>query len=253
MENDPTRRFSSRVDDYVRYRPSYPREILPLLERECGLRPGVLVADIGSGTGLLARLFLEYGCEVFGVDPNADMRRAGERLLASYPRFHSFDGRAEDTTLPACCADLIAAGQAFHWFDPDRARQEFRRIARPPGWVVLAWNERLVEGPFLEAYEAMLHRYSTDYAKVDHRNVDAAAMDRFFGARAWLFTTFPNHQQFDLESVLGRLHSSSYAPQPGSPGYDEMNAEVARLFAECQRDGRVTLLQKTLVYIGTVA
>jgi len=252
MQTDPTRRFSSRVADYVRYRSSYPREMLAVLETECGLRPRARVADIGPGTGILAKLFLDFGCEVWGVEPNADMRRAGEQFLASYPQFHSIAARAEETTLAEASVDFVAAGQAFHWFDQAQARAEFRRILREPRWVVLVWNERLVEGRFLEEYEAILLRYCADYAKVDHRHVDAPVMDRFFVPGKWRLMEFPNDEHFDLESVVGRLHSSSYAPVQGTAEYDAINAEVTALFRECAKDGRVDLRQKTSVYWGCV-
>ncbi len=252
METDPTRRFSSRVEDYIRYRPGYPAAIIPLLARECGLGAGCAVADIGSGTGLLAGLFLRLGCEVFGVEPNREMRLAGERLLAGEPRFHSLDGRAEATGLPDSAVDFVTAGQAFHWFDREKARGEFRRISKPPHWTVLAWNERLVEGRFLKEYEALLHRYSSEYAKVDHRRVDAAAMDRFYGRGAWRLATFPNDQHFDLQGLLGRLHSSSYAPPAGSQAYERMNTEMSRLFAASQVNGHVVFRHETKVYYGAL-
>src|ERR1039457_822300 len=155
MSPDPTQRFSSRVEDYIRYRPSYPAEVIAYLERECGLTPQSRVADIGSGTGLLSELFLRFGCEVTGVEPNAEMRAAGERLLAAWLRFPSVNGRAETTTLPDRRAGLVSAGQAFHWFDSDAARAEFLRILEPGGWVALVWNERLVSEGFLADYEAL--------------------------------------------------------------------------------------------------
>jgi SAM-dependent methyltransferase len=246
MDTDVTRRFSSRVADYIRFRPSYPREIIPLLECECGLRPDARIADLGSGTGLLATLFLEFGCEVFGVEPNPEMRHAGERILEHYPRFRSVNGRAEETTLALHSVDLVTAGQAFHWFNRDLARREFGRILRVPGWIVLAWNERLVEGPFLEGYEAALQRYSADYAQVDHRQVDEAAMDAFFGQGNWRLATFGNDQPFDLEGVLGRMHSSSYVP----PDSLELDAEVRRLFEQHHEDERVVFRHLTKVYFG---
>ena len=252
METDPTRRFSSRVEDYIQYRPSYPEAILALLVRECGLRPGTKVADIGSGTGMLAALFLRLGCEVWGVEPNREMRAAGERLLADFPRFHSRDGRAEDTGLSGRGVELVAAGQSFHWFDQERARSEFRRILRPPGWVVLIWNERLVTGSFLEQYEKLLLRYSPEYEHVDHRRVGSADMDRLMGENAWRVASFPNEQRLDLEGLLGRLRSSSYAPQPGSAAYDEMNRDMTRLFAQSEREGVVVLRYETKVYYGVI-
>ncbi len=252
MDTDPTRRFSSRVQDYIKYRPSYPEGVLALLIRECGLRPESQVADIGSGTGISAGLFLRMGCEVWGVEPNRDMREAAERLLADFPRFHSVDGRAEATGLADHSIDLVVAGQSFHWFDQDRARTEFQRILQPPGWVALIWNERLVSGQFLEQYEALLGRYSSDYAKVDHRAVGAPAMDRLMGEGRWRVAGFPNEQRFDLEGLLGRLHSSSYAPEPGSPHYEPMNQEIAQLFDKCQEDGTVAFLYETKMYYGVV-
>lgn len=254
MATDPTRRFSSRVEDYVRYRPSYPAGVIELLERECGLTPASVVADIGSGTGLLAELFLRLGCSVYGVEPNEDMRAAGERSLGSFLHFSSVAGRAEQTTLPAASADFITAGQAFHWFVPDQARAEFARILRPGGWVVLVWNERLVTAdPFLAGYEALLDQYAPDYAQVDHRRIDAAAIARFFGHDSWRHAAFENQQLFDCEGLFGRLRSSSYAPQPGSPAYEPMMRDLRDLFDRCQQRGRVAFLYETKVYYGRLA
>src|ERR1700722_5752457 len=153
MSLDSTRRFSPRVEAYARYRPSYPPETLALLERECGLTLGSKIAGSGSGTGLLARLFLDFGCEVTGVEPNPEMRATGDRLLAGASRFHSLDGRAEATTLPDGSVDFVTAGQAFHWFEPVAARTEFQRILKPAGWGVLIWNERLVTPGFMAEHE----------------------------------------------------------------------------------------------------
>jgi SAM-dependent methyltransferase len=248
---DPVRRFSSRVADYVRYRPSYPREILPLLESGCGLTAGSMVADIGSGTGLLAKRLLEFGCRVVGVEPNADMRRAGDEFLAGFERFRSLEGRAEDTHLETASVDLVTAGQAFHWFDPAAARAEFRRILREPRWVALIWNERVVpESGFLADYEALLLRLSSDYGAVDHRRIGADALTAFFEHDAWSETPFPNAQTLDWEGVRGRLMSSSYVPLPGTEGYAPMMAEVEAMFAKYQQNGRIEFLYDTNVYYG---
>src|ERR1044071_9277855 len=96
---DPTQRFSNRVDNYVRYRPDYPKEVLQLFRDEMGLTADSIVADIGSGTGISARLFLENGNRVFGVEPNAPMREAAEEYLRSLPNFQSIDGTSTATTL----------------------------------------------------------------------------------------------------------------------------------------------------------
>ena len=246
-----TQRFSSRVDNYVKYRPSYPPEIVALLAAECGLTPGAQVADIGAGTGLLAELFLKNGNRVFGVEPNREMRAAGERLLADYPRFTSIDGTAEATTLGDQSMDIIMAGQAFHWFDRTKSRAEFARILRPGGWVALVWNERRVDStPFLQAYEQLLRTYSSEYEMLNHRQIDHATIAAFFEPGTFALHTFANTQIFDFEGVKGRLLSSSYTPEPGQPTYQPMLDELAAIFQHCQVDGTVAFEYGTNVYYG---
>jgi SAM-dependent methyltransferase len=248
---DPTRRFSSRVENYIRYRPDYPPEVIELLIARCGLTPDALVADIGSGTGLLAQLFLAYGCRVVGVEPNREMRLAGERLLAGFPRFSSVEGTAEATTLPAHNADLISAGQAFHWFDQAQARAEFARLLRPGGWVVLIWNDRrTATTPFLAAYEQLLERYTIDYAQVNHKRIDQATIGAFFAPGTWSVQAFENRQLFDFAGLEGRLLSSSYSPEPGHPGHQPMIDALHTLFDAHQDNGQVAFEYDTIVYYG---
>lgn len=252
---DPKQRFSSRVENYVKYRPGYPAGVIQTLRTECGLSPESMVADFGSGTGLLARLFLEFGCTVYGVEPNAEMRAAGERLLAGYPRFHSLDGSAESAPLPAGSVDFATAGQAFHWFDPAAARAEFLRILRPGGWAALIWNERSIDAtPFLRAYEDMLQRYGTDYREVTQRNVqqDGPALQTFFG-NAFRQAHFEYLQRFDFTGVKGRLLSSSYVPEEGHPNHEPMLAELRRIFDQHQQDGEVSIVYDTVMYYGRLA
>ncbi|HLK34563.1 MAG TPA: class I SAM-dependent methyltransferase [Terriglobales bacterium] len=246
----PTERFSNRVEDYVRYRPGYPPELLECLRRSCGLTPQWIIADIGSGTGLLTKIFLQNGNRVFGVEPNAEMRTAGEELLRAFDRFVSQEGRAEATGLETGSVDLIAAGQAFHWFDRPRARPEFERILKPSGWVALIWNERLTSTPFLADYEQLLHRYSREYSKVDHRNVDESVLAEFFHPGGFRQEVFFMRQQFDWQGVRGRWLSSSYVPAPGQPGHDEMEQELHTCFHRYQQDGLVDWEYKTRLYYG---
>lgn len=248
---DAKERFSQRVADYVRYRPGYPAGVLAILQRECGLTLQSVVADIGSGTGLLARLFLENGNAVFGVEPNAEMLAAGEECLRGCPKFTSVAGSAEETSLPDHSVDLVAAGQAFHWFDAAKARQEFRRILRPPAWVAIVWNERLLEAtPFLRGYEALLRKYGTDYARVNDSYPREEQMQAFFGAGNYSMHQLPNEQQFDLEGLRGRLKSSSYIPLESDARYAEMMQELNEIFAAHQQHGRVSMQYLTRIYVG---
>jgi SAM-dependent methyltransferase len=251
-DRNPTGRFSSRVDDYARYRPSYPAEIVPLLARECSLDRSSTVADVGSGTGLLSKLLLDFDCRVIGIEPNREMREAGDQFLAQYPNFTSKDARAEQTGLPDTSVNLVTAGQAFHWFDVGAARAEFSRILTAPKWVALIWNEREVAGGFLKGYEDMLLRFAPDYALVDHRQIGAEQISAFFGHHNWKLASFSYVQSFDLDGVRGRLRSSSYAPPPGDPSYPPMMDELVRLFETYQGNDRVEFLYRTNMYYGTL-
>ncbi len=252
-ERDPTRRFSSRVDNYVRYRPGYPKEILTLLKSECGLTNHSVIADIGSGTGKLTELFLQNGNPVFGVEPNREMREAGERLLKSFAQFTSIDATAEETSVPKASVDFVVAGQAFHWFDRAKCRAEFLRILKPGGWVVLIWNDRKTEATqFLREYEKLLQTYATDYAKVDHKNIDDEVVREFFGY-APMKAKIPSAQQFDFAGLKGRLLSSSYAPDQGQPGHAEMLRDLEMIFNARQEYGRVEFAYDTVVYYGKLS
>ena len=243
---NPTQRFSSRVEDYVKYRPSYPRQIMAWLSERCGLSPSSVVADVGSGTGLLTQLFLDNGNRVYGVEPNAEMRLAGEHFLSAYPNFISVNGTAENTSLPAASVDFVAAGQAFHWFDGARAGAEFRRILKPGGWVALIWNDRdTTSAPFLRQYERMLQTYSTDYAQVDHKNTDVATLGISLERK-----DFANAQMFDFAALKGRLMSSSYAPQENHPQHEPMLKELRRIFDAHNQNGVVEFKYTTQVFAG---
>jgi SAM-dependent methyltransferase len=252
MRNAVTR-FSSRAENYAKYRPGYPSGVVDTLQNECGLTAESVVADVGSGTGILSELFLKNGNRVFGVEPNREMREAGKRLLKNYANFASVAGTAEATTLPARSVDFITAGQAFHWFDRERARQEFARILKPNGWVVIIWNDRQTEtSAFLREYEQLLQKYGTDYAAVDHRNIDAAALAAFFAPRSFTFREFANQQVFDFEGVQGRLLSSSYAPEPGQLNHQPMLDALRVIFEKYQTNGRVNFAYATQMYFGHI-
>ena len=248
---DAKQRFSNRVTDYVRYRPGYPAEILPLLQTWTHFRPEHVVADIGSGTGLLSKLFVDFGNRVFGVEPNAEMRAAGEEFLDAYPNFTSIAGSAEATTLPSDSVDFVAAGQAFHWFQMPAARNEFHRILKPGGRVLVIWNERLLdETAFLREYEELLNRFGTDYAKVSESYPRAEQMLEFYGANEFTSHALPNFQEFDFDGLRGRLRSSSYAPPPGHTQFEPMMKELRRLFDAHHQGGVVRMDYRTRVYAG---
>ncbi len=241
-------RFSNRVDNYVRYRPSYPPELLELLQAGGILTDDSVVADIGSGTGISTRLFLENGNLVYGVEPNAAMRAAAEEILKDFPNFTSVNGTSHATTLETDSIDLIIAAQAFHWFEPEATRAEFKRILKPGGYVVLIWNERQLDSTeFLRQYEKLLLKFANDYEAVRHENIDQERLAAFFQSdfdRA----TFPNMQEFDFEGIEGRASSSSYMPAEGGEQYEPMVKELKLLFDKYQEDGKIKVFYDTNIY-----
>jgi SAM-dependent methyltransferase len=247
---DPTTRFTNRVDNYVKYRPSYPAAIIPLLESECELTSEKLIADIGSGTGFMSELFLKHGNQVLGIEPNAEMRSAGERLLAKYPTFVSVNATAEATTLADNSTDLIVAGQAFHWFDRAAAQVEFKRILKPDGWVVLVWNGfRIETSAVVRGYHELLLQYGTDYQEVS-REVETCDIETFFSPGKFGTAHFPFKQVFDFAGLKGRLLSASYAPQPDDPRYEQMIEDLRHIFENNQQDGKVDFDYETVMYYG---
>jgi SAM-dependent methyltransferase len=251
--SNATSRFSGRVENYIRYRPGYPPEVLNALKTECGLGSHHVLADIASGTGIWTRMLLENGNSVFGVEPNPEMREAGERLLAEFPKFTSVAGTAEATTLTDQSVDVVTAAQAAHWFDRERSRQEFVRTLKPGGWLALLWNERLTDSTaFLRDYEQLLLTFGTDYQDVRHeRTTDA--VNEFFYPAPFHERAFPIQQVFDYAGLEGRLLSSSYAPGPDRPKHAPMLRELRRLFDEHAIAGKVTCEYKTRLYFGRLS
>src|SRR5260370_19256032 len=232
---DANQRFSNRVADYVRYRPGYPAAVLNLLRAECGLRGGHVIADIGSGTGILSELFLKNGNRVYGVEPNTEMRQAGKQYLASYDGFSSIEGSAESTSLDNARVDFVTAGQAFHWFEPAAARREFIRILKPAGWVVVLWNERLTDTtPFLRDFEAFLRTFGTDYSRINESYPREEQMRAFFQTTACRQRQIPNLQVFDFDGLAGRVRSSSYMPAQDQPSFAPMLSALKNIFRRHQ-------------------
>lgn len=245
-----TERFANRVQNYIQFRPGYPQAIIEFLLTHCGLTDKPIVADVGSGTGILTEMFLRNGNLVHAVEPNCAMRQAGERLLKGYTNFISVAGSAEDTTLAEASVDFIAAGQAFHWFDRDKAKAEFKRVLRPDGWVVLVWNARReTSTPFSHAYEELLQTYATDYVQVNHKQIDNEIINEFFEGSLHL-STIENSQSLDFEGLKGRLLSSSYAPDAAHLQYSAMMAQLEKIFAVHNDGGTVVIEYDTTLYCG---
>ena len=250
---DTTHRFSNRVDAYVRYRPGYPDELVATLLKQTGIDDKGVIADIGSGTGIFTRLLLDAGLEVYAVEPNNNMREAAETLLSGEAKFTSVDGPAERTGLADNSVDLITAAQAFHWFNNETTKQEFRRILKPGGTLALIWNKRNISQPFQQAYDGILREFAPEYGAVNHMNLSTEDIAAFFAAGNMTLLNFDYCQRLDFSGLLGRLKSASYCPDENSPQYIPLVTELVALFDQYAVNGFIDFEYDTQLYLGPVA
>ena len=248
MRLDSKKRFSDRVEYYIKYRPRYPAETIDFLKGQLNLSPSSIVADVGAGTGILTELFLKHGNPVFAIEPNQAMRQAAERLLSHYPNFTGIEATAEATTLPENSVDFVTAAQAFHWFEIDQTRLEFGRIVRPGGWVIVivnAWRKKRT--PFLDAYEQVLLDFSLESRLANHHQIDDR-LQKLFGH--YQSHTLDNYQTFDYKGLKGRVLSSSYMPLAGHPKHEPMLDALRQVFEAHQQAGHIRFDYETHLYYG---
>lgn len=244
-------RFSHTVENYVKYRPHYPKAAIDFLKKDYGLKANHIIADIGSGTGIFTKLLLDNGNKVCGVEPNGDMRQASETYLSEYKNFMSLNASAEHTTLEDHSVDMITAAQAFHWFHQKNVKKEFERILKPNGLIVLLWNLRVSDqSDVMQAYEQLLQTFGTDYKDVCAEGVTDASVQDFFSPHETTIVKFPNTQTLNWESFKGRLLSTSYTPKPGAENYDDMLHAAKTIFDKNQVDGFITFIYETKVYVN---
>lgn len=248
---DPLKRFSSRVTEYVRARPGYPDQLFDFLQQNVGLTKESVVADIGSGTGIFTAPLLDRAAFVNAVEPNREMRQAAENRFAGHASYRSLDGTAEATGLPDHSVDLVTAAQAFHWFDPRRARAECLRILKPRGQVALVWNSRRIAGtPFLDDYESLLLKFGTDYDRIKRQHDEKVDRNAEFFQTGFQNQKFSNFQYLDFAGLKSRLLSSSYVPQADSPQAPEMLRELRQIFDRHVQNGTVTVEYDLELFYG---
>ena len=257
MPADFTHRFDKRAAQYSKYRPGYPKEILEILRSEIGFSRDATVADIGSGTGLLCRLFLKNGNTVYGVEPNDEMRSYADQTLSMFPSFVNVKGRAESSTLEDASVDLVTVGQALHWFNREPTIKEFGRILKNNGHLCVAYNDRNNSDPFMKAYEEVVQKHARDRAEVlDVWRSEPWREDNlsaFFQERKYRRFNLPNEQFLDLEGLLGRMTSASYMPSVDeTERFKALNLDASRLFKDWEKAGKVKLLYETILTIGRI-
>jgi SAM-dependent methyltransferase len=244
---DPRERFSPAADDYARYRPDYPDDLVRACADYARLAPGAPVVDIGCGTGISSRRFAHHGYRVTGVDPNAAMlAKAREAGGAEY-----HEGEAARTGLADRSADLITCAQALHWFRLEDCRDEWRRILVPGGACAAFWNFRRSDGWQAE-YEALLLRFSSQHEDVRRASEGGGERGAFVKASAEcrdvVERELGNEQRMDWPALLGRARSSSYVVHgvADRPGFERA---LRALFDTHEEDGQVTFRYRTYLIL----
>lgn len=250
---DMKQSFSNKVKDYVKFRPTYPSDALDYLYDIVKIDANSTVVDIGAGTGKLSKLLVERGTNVIAVEPDHEMRKASVQILGNEPNFRVVAGSAESTRLHDNSVDFIVCAQAFHWFDRTATKEEFKRILKENGKVILIWNTRQTKGtPFLEGLEHILHNYGIDYSEVNHKNISDDELQSFFTENTMEKFVFKLQQSFDFEGMCGRVMSSSYTPMPEHPNYGPMMEELNKLFKRYKDNGKVAFIYETELYWGEI-
>jgi ubiquinone/menaquinone biosynthesis C-methylase UbiE len=246
-------RFSNRQDNYARFRPTYPRELLDRLASTLALRAGGEVADIGAGTGIFTGLLLDLGLKVHAVEPNAEMLAVASSRLGKRPEFIAVAGTAEATTLPVRSVDAIFCAQAFHWFNTETTRDEWRRILRPGGHAVLVWNNLDQAHDLERSYQQVLNTFAVDGGEAMRRALAVQADNLLFPSRGGERLVFATQQELDYAGLVGRTESLSFAPSPDDPKYSAMLSALKRVFVRYQSAGVVTLRYQTLAIHGSIS
>ncbi|WP_457558649.1 class I SAM-dependent methyltransferase [Candidatus Harpocratesius sp.] len=252
-EKNSTKRFSLRAEYYQKYRPDYPIEVIQEIKSFFPNKSRIIVADIGSGTGIFTKHLIDANFEVYAVEPNDEMRIIAEKSLCVNPNFHNIKGTAESTTLPDESIDLITAAQALHWFDPELTLTEFQRILQPEGIIAFIWNERdLTATPFMKEYDQFLIDLCPEYKNSPHLYIDKERIFNLIEEISLQEFHYSNTQEFDEKGFIGRVLSSSYTPLPGSAEYTPFIDALTQLFEKYQKEGKIQIHYNTHLYLGRV-
>jgi ubiquinone/menaquinone biosynthesis C-methylase UbiE len=244
---DPTQRFTTRAENYARYRWDYADAAIQAVCEIARLTPNSVVADVGSGTGLLTRHFVERAGRVVAIEPNAAMRSRAEQALAHFPAFVSLAGRAEAIPLPDHSVDLIAVGQALHWFAAEASKQEFLRILKPGGWLAVMGNSST--GP---AYNQALNDLRSEaygWDSSEENKGPGKPVDYYLGT-GYQKLDFPTSTTLTWESFFGGLSSHSHAPQEDSPFYSHFREQARKIFEQFCEEDRMLVDYATKISIG---
>lgn len=244
--------FDGKAEVYARYRPDYAPQAIDAILAIAGLNKHSTIADLGAGTGMLARHFADRVGRVFAIEPNAEMRAVARSSLRRFTSLRVLDGTAQATGLPDRSVDAVTAGRAIQWFDPVPSRTEMQRILRPGGWLIV------VRTPLTDAYSsaaiARLHDERISHHEKDrrHHQPQADPVD-YFGDDNYIRLAYPCEAHESWPEFFGRVQSLSPSPRPDEPKYGEFARVAREIFDSGAVNGVLRLEYTTEVLMKRIA
>lgn len=246
--------FDGVGEIYAKYRPSYPQSLLRYLCTEIGINKHSIIADIGSGTGILTQQLLNECFKVYAIEPNNDMRKVAENNLEKEPGFISIKATAEDTTLENESVDYITAAQSFHWFNRSNFKQECKRILKQKGKVILIWNSRDESNELVRRIDFINKKYCPNFSGSACGMRGAKSNNDFddFFKGEYKTNCFRNDFSFTKESFIGLHLSASYRLETSDSNYSNYINKLSEIFDLYNTNGMLTMPNLTRSYVGTV-
>jgi ubiquinone/menaquinone biosynthesis C-methylase UbiE len=248
---DSVDRFTTKAERYARYRYGYAVEAIQAIFDITGLNSHAVVADVGAGTGLLAKELVDRVEKIYAVEPNLAMREFAERLLGQHPTFIGVDGRSDATTLPDHSLDLIVAGQAIHWFEPQTTLKEFQRILKPEGWLAAVFHTPMRLQSFRDAINVVCTpENGWDTTPTPRPQYGDSHTDFYFGIGNGMKMHFPQTFQENWDAFIGGMLSDSHSPDDIHPAFPRLVAALREVFDQYSEGGYLQVPGGTDIVIG---
>ncbi|NND92123.1 MAG: methyltransferase domain-containing protein [Granulosicoccus sp.] len=243
--------FSARAQVYDQYRWPFDEKIVSRILGRLHRPEQAVCADIGSGTGMLAHLFVDKVSSIYCIEPSEEMRRLAVSRLNAFPAFIDISGFSNDTGLADACVDVILVGRALHWFDIQSSKREFKRISRAPHWLAIV-RTPCTDTELMSSLDALsTQNVGVDLAQKTRRIADVE--NKYFTGTGYETFAFPGVVVETWEEFFNRISSFSYAPRPGSVLYPRFREALLGIFKSRSQEGKIIIPMKTEVLLGKLS
>lgn len=243
--------FKNKTTVYGEGRTGYSDEAINLISKTV-TAPQSVIADIGSGTGILSEALLKRGYGVYCVEPDAALQQKAKERLNRFNGFTAVDAAAEDTNIMDKSIDGITVASAFHWFSPEAFLSECKRIMKPEGHVFLIYNIRQSEDEFSRKQECICHKYCKNFTSFHHGADKAKSYCSKFFSDRYNEKIFSHDLVYTKQQFLSRSLSSSYSPNQNQKDYFNYRQELEKLITEYSSDKFINIHNYTVVWYGTL-